>query len=283
MSHPAPADGSRFADDWLAAREPVDHRSRAHGLSRFAAAHLRRCAGNRARVIDLGAGRGSNLRYLAGRLDGPIDWHLLDHDADLLAAVVRDGLPTGRDHDRLTIARIELAEPLAPLLAGADLVTAAALLDLASRAWIDAFVAACAEAGAAVLVALSVDGRILFSAPDADDNLIRAAVAADQGRDKGLGVALGTAAPAALVDALARYGYAVISQPSDWHLDRRDIALARPLIEDWRDAGYRQRPAQAERIAAWAARRVAAIEDSATRLRVGHVDILGLPNRRRCA
>ncbi|WP_349256978.1 class I SAM-dependent methyltransferase [Salinisphaera sp.] len=287
MNDTAPAPGSRFAGDWLARRERVDHRSRAHGLAALAAADLRRRGGARHTVVDLGAGGGSNLRYLIGhlaaRLPEPVDWHLLDHDAGLLATALGENRPEARAGDRVAGAVCDLAEPLAPHLAGAGLVTASALLDLVSLDWIEGFVAACAATRAAVLVAMSVDGRIEFDDPDPADDLVRHAVAADQRRDKGFGPALGGAAPAALVNALAHAGYGVDTRPSDWRLDARDMLLVDPLIDGWRAAAQRQRPKRRAAIAAWAARRTAAIAAGRTRLTVGHVDVLGLPNPRHLA
>ncbi len=68
--------------DWLALREPVDHRSRAADL----VAPLAEWWGSRPvqRVLDLGSGTGSNLRYLAPRLAGEQEWTLVDRDAALL-------------------------------------------------------------------------------------------------------------------------------------------------------------------------------------------------------
>jgi len=68
--------------DWLALREPVDHRSRAADL----VAPLAEWWGSRPsqRVLDLGSGTGSNLRYLAPRLPGGQEWTLVDRDAAAL-------------------------------------------------------------------------------------------------------------------------------------------------------------------------------------------------------
>ncbi|MGB7755650.1 MAG: hypothetical protein WBL23_06270 [Salinisphaera sp.] len=280
MSGASPGAGSHFADDWLLLREAVDHRSRAHGLAALAARHLRRKSGGRpARVIDLGAGRGSNLRYLVPRLGRPIEWQLIDQDAGLLATAVRTTPLDDADAGRLTTEIVNLAAPLSPVLAGADLVTASALLDLVSRRWIENLVDACTRAGAAVLIAVSVDGRVRFSDHDADDDLVCWAVARDQARDKGFGPALGGTAPAVLINALARRGYAVTAQQSDWHVEAGDARLARALIEGWRDAATCQRPDRADCIARWADRRSEDVDQGRTRLRVGHIDVLGLPHR----
>ena len=74
-----------FSPDWLALREAADHRSRARPLvSRLRAAWR---AHGWTRLVDLGSGTGSNLRYLAPRLPGRQEWTLIDHDARLLARV----------------------------------------------------------------------------------------------------------------------------------------------------------------------------------------------------
>jgi hypothetical protein len=262
-----------FARDWLALREPVDHRSRAHDLAAQTRRYLRRRAGRPAVIVDLGAGRGSNLRYLQARLDAPAQWRLLDHDPDILATLAASGSTPG------TIATEvrDLAEPLGPVLAGADLVTAAALLDLASAVWIEAFCEACSAAGAAVLIALSIDGRVRFSNPDSQDEFVLAEVAHDQRRDKGLGPALAGSATTHLVNALAAHGYAITTQASDWHLDETNAALACALIDGWREAVQRRRSQASEIIASWAKRRKTTVTAGNAQLTVGHIDVLGLP------
>ena len=73
----------RFAPDWLALREPVDHRSRAQTL--LPLLQTAWSANGWTRILDLGSGTGSNIRYQGPRLIGPQEWTLLDHDAELLA------------------------------------------------------------------------------------------------------------------------------------------------------------------------------------------------------
>lgn len=67
-----------FDADWLALREPADRRSRDPRLpERLCEAWRRR---GWTRVVDLGAGAGANLRYLAPRLPAGQRWTLVDHD-----------------------------------------------------------------------------------------------------------------------------------------------------------------------------------------------------------
>src|SRR2546423_9367968 len=81
--------GSRAMGDslaeWLALREPVDAAARSVALTRAIAGALPR---DRAlRIVDLGTGRGSNRRYLRGRLALPQRRLLVDPGARLLAAL----------------------------------------------------------------------------------------------------------------------------------------------------------------------------------------------------
>jgi glycosyltransferase involved in cell wall biosynthesis len=276
----AGGDAAHFAGAWLALREPVDHRSRAHDLAAMLSDHMRRCAdGTRPltpTLVDLGAGDGSNMRYLSGRLPQPLHWRLLDHDAGLLSAV-----RGGRAGDVVEGEVRDLAVLPASALAGADVVTASALLDLVSADWLTALCEACALAHAAVLMALSIDGRVRFSDDDPMDASVGAWVAQDQMRDKGLGPALGAMAPVALARALEASGYDVWVRPSDWHLDRGDADLGRALIDGWRVAAQRRNPSGEKAIAAWAARRIDALRQGELSLTIGHVDVLGLPARAR--
>ena len=276
-----------FDPAWLALREPVDHRSRAAAiLSRLAPAWR---AGGWSRVVDLGAGTGSNVRYLAPRLPGARHWTLVDHDAALLA---RAAVPAGAAVTRVA-GDLAAAGPAAVREAGAGLVTASALLDLVSQDWLAALAGACRETGSAALFALTWDGGIRWRAAagdprpadDPDDGLVRRSVDAHQRRDKGLGPALGPAAGPTAEAIFRAAGYRVWLLPSPWRLGPADAALARALVGGWeaaateqlRDAPPADGPAAAERVRAWAGRRRATIASGRFGLTVGHLDLLALP------
>ncbi len=76
---------AHFDADWLALREPVDHRSRAAAVVPLLRQAWR--AVGWSQVLDLGCGTGSNVRYLAPKLVGPQEWTVLDHDLELLSRV----------------------------------------------------------------------------------------------------------------------------------------------------------------------------------------------------
>src|SRR3974390_1267119 len=121
---------SKFSAEWLALREPVDATSRWMRLTRVVAEALPRYRG--VDVLDLGAGTGANVRYLAGKLPLPQRWLLVDHDERLLRLA-----PKVWPSRRLDLHEAVLD---GSLFKGRALVTASALLDLVSDAWLEALV-----------------------------------------------------------------------------------------------------------------------------------------------
>jgi SAM-dependent methyltransferase len=266
-----------FSADWLALREPADHAARAHALTEALAMHLA-AAPPGARALDLAAGSGSNVRYLYPRLPAIAHWTLVDHDAALLARAWRlltpVCLPLGRSFD---VRQGDLNDIAALPMEGCALVTASALLDLVSEAWLRAFARRCREAGVAVLCALSYDGRIDCTPPDRDDELVRRLVNQHQRTDKGFGPALGPEAATIAEVCFRAEGFEVRTAPSDWMLDAHHAELQRQLIEGWAGAAREIAPPEAAAIDAWKARRLAAVVANTSRLRVGHVDLVAMP------
>lgn len=252
-----------FAADWLALREPADHRSRSE---RVTAAALAGLAGRpEPLVVDLGCGRGSNRRYLQARLPAATRWRLVDQDQALL------DLARGPQVEPVQ-ADLRTAD-LEALCAGADLVTAAALLDLVSAAWLERLLDATA---ALLLVTGNVDGRIAWAPAHPADGAMTAAFLAHHGGEKGFGATLGATAPAALAAAAERRGRSVVGEPADWELGAADAALQRTYLEGV-VAAIAETGAPAPALAEWAASRRAAIAAGSSRLTVGHVDLCVLP------
>ena len=274
-----------FDPAWLALREPVDHRSRAAAaLSLLASAWQ---AGGWSRIVDLGSGTGSNMRYLTPRLPGIRHWTLVDHDAGLLErAAAPEGVEVTRVVGDLAGRGLEAIRE-----SRAHLVTASALLDLVSKDWLGALAAACRDAGSAALFALSYDGGIQWQVAqdeprpddDPDDGIIRRSVNAHQRRDKGLGGALGPLAGLTAEMTFRAAGYRVWLLPSPWRLGPADAELARALVRGWETAAVEQLRAAADdeaavarRVRAWAERRCATISSGGFGLMVGHLDLLAL-------
>ena len=214
-----------FSSNWLALREPADRAARdgalAAALGDWAAARTR-ALGRPLLVVDLGCGTGASHRALSPLLPGA-RWRLTDNDPALLAeAAGRTGAHT---------LCLDLAATPEIALDGADIVTASALFDLASAAWIDRLAGALAP-GAAMLAALSYDGIETWDPADPAEAEGLAAFHAHQVGDKGFGPSLGPGGAAYLAQALARGGREVRRAPSPWRLSRpRDGALIEALAE----------------------------------------------------
>jgi hypothetical protein len=260
-----------FSADWLALREPADHAARSAPLTRTLSDVIQR--NEELRVLDLGAGTGSNVRYLVARLPRPQRWLLADRDAALLAHAPRAPIP----HVEVDTRQVDLAaladDEMRALVDGHALVTASALLDLVSERWLLTLAARCREAGAAALFALTYDGRIECAPADREDESIRRLVNEHQHRDKGFGPALGPAATDCAERALAALGYRVERDRSDWTLRAEASGLQREVIDGWARAAIEMAPARAASIGAWRARRFAHLTDSRSELRVGHEDL----------
>ena len=262
---------SGFSAEWLALRERADARARSAPL----VAALRARLAADARILDLATGTGANVRHLAPLLDGNHAWTVVDHDAALLAV-----LPQRVPHSlALDAVRADLRDLAALPFPEHGLVTASALLDLVSATWLEALAARCAQASACVLFALSYDGRIAFQPSLPYDARVTELVNRHQRGDKGFGPALGPTAAAAAVAAFAAVGYRCETAPSDWQLGPEDSALQRALVAGWAEAATAMDPAAAGPIAAWREARSASA--AATRLGVGHVDVIAWPHPRR--
>ena len=284
---------SGFDHGWLVLREPVDHAARSGALAAgFAAA-----VGSAPRLIDLACGSGSNLRYLAPRLGADQRWLCLDHDRMLLSLALDEITAWGEERG-LTLARpmpslLELSGAHARSrislierdlsdvhrafgLEGADGVSASAFLDLVSPAWAEGLASRVAAAQLPALFALTYDGRLEWQPDEEGDRAVAERFNRHQRTDKGFGAALGPEAAPFIAARFENAGCRVELAESDWRIDAaREPALLQAFldglvaaareVED--DAGL-SRWAELRRRQA-AARRLA--------LRVGHLDLLVLP------
>src|SRR5436305_502523 len=138
--------------NWLALREPADFAARSTSLTRDV---LDRMPGDRApRIVDLGTGRGSNVRYLepyVAQRFRAASWLLVDADPALLSEA-KMKLP------HVDTRRMDLGTLDANLFEKRDLVTGSALLDLVSERWLESLARHSLATGAVVLFALNYNG-----------------------------------------------------------------------------------------------------------------------------
>ena len=252
-----------FSAEWLALREPFDHAARDESLTGAVLTAL----GSAPTVLDLACGTGSNFRYLSRRPSlADADWLLVDHDRTLLERV--PFLP------HVTVYRHDLRTLNDRLFMGRSLITASALLDLVSRDWLRDLATRCTRHGAAVLLALSYDGRMIGEPEDPEDATIRDLVNRHQRTDKGFGAALGPDATVCAVEVFEGLGYHVKTSASDWVLTgTASSELQRQLIEGWAAAAVEIAPGRSAVIEGWRTRRLAHVAAGRSMLRVGHQDL----------
>jgi SAM-dependent methyltransferase len=259
-----------FSAEWLDLREPADARARARGLTQAVTDTLP--TDRVVTALDLACGTGSNARYLSEFVRSPQQWVLADHSPALLQ-VARERLGERAETRLIDLARLD-HQP--DLFRGCDLVTASALLDLVSDAWLLHALSRCREANTTVLFALSYDGRMLCTPEEPGDALVCELVNRHQRTDKGFGPARGPSAAATAAATLDRLGYRVLCEESDWRLGAGESDLQRLLIEGWADAASEMAPERAQAITAWRTRRLQHLAEGRSRLLVGHQDVAGL-------
>ncbi|MEU4620878.1 class I SAM-dependent methyltransferase [Actinoplanes sp. NPDC023801] len=254
----APEEGD-FSPTWLALREPADAAARALDLVEMLPGSVRT-------VRDLGCGTGSLGRWLSPRLGSPQHWIMTDRDPALLAhaaASMPDGVTVSTE-------QLDVADLTAADLAGTDLVTCSALLDLLTVEEVHRLAGVCAEAGVAVLFTLSVTGEVQLAPDDPLDAEIEAAFNAHQRRVVDGRRLLGPDAPETAADAFTKVGAAVTVRPSPWRLGPAMPALTAEWLRGWVGAAAEERPDLPS--GDYLNRRLAALPH----VSVGHRDVLAI-------
>ena len=250
---------------WLALREPVDHASRSLTLARAVAAVLPPV--RPLRIVDLGSGTGSNVRYLSPLLPSPQKWLVVDRDASLLEKSKTAGVA-------IETRAMNLGELDPAVIAGAHLVTASALLELVSDRWLHELASACRAHGAAALFALTYNGGSDCAPREPEDDHVRELFNTHQRRnDKGFGVAAGSDAVDRAAEAFRNSGYNVRREPSDWILTPDTRLLQIQLVDGWAEAASEIAPTESSAIDNWRARRYAHIDAGRSTIVVRHEDL----------
>ena len=272
--------GGMAADEfavWLALRDPADAAARSAAVTQ---AVLDRIEGiEPLRVLDLGAGTGASVRYLGPRIPVNQQWLLVDRNVALLekVAAVTPALPARCE---VETRRLDLETLDAAILSNRHLVTASALLDLVSEAWLMELAAKIQALGAAVLFALTYDGRSRCSPAEPEDDVVRELFNRHQKAQRGIG---GSAAGPDAVDcaerAFAAAGYRVQRATSDWVLPPASRELQQRLIEGWAAPAMEMEPGLEPAIRDWRRRRLGHVRDGLSQIIVGHEDFAAWPRR----
>jgi hypothetical protein len=275
-----------FSPEWLALREPADHAARSKAMLDAVTRHF--AGRSTISLVDFGCGAGSNLRGTYAALPDRQTWRLVDYDPNLLAAARKrlsewadearaegEALILAKDGKTLHVSFVEadLTADLDRVLAsGTDLVTAAALFDLASEAWIANFVAALKTRRLPLYTVLTYDGTERWEPPHPADAAMLAAFHAHQATDKGFGPAAGPRATEAMARAFATAGYRVERANSPWRLGPDFAALARELTRGFAGAVRETGTVPRAEVDAWLAARLAGVT-----CHVGHEDLFAVP------
>jgi len=276
---------SGFSPDWLALREPADHAARNPQV--LAAVGSTFSERQSLSIIDLGSGAGSNLRGSYSALPARQHWTLVDADSRLLSVARRklaewadeaqeqgEELVLRKDDKTLTVdfRQADLTKDLEWVLGWQpDLVTAAALFDLASVRWLERFVASLVSMRLPLYTVLTYDGRESWEPAHPDDQRMLAAFHYHQRNDKGFGPAAGPEATEALAQAFRKAGTAVTVGESPWLLGADHPDLVRELAAGIAAAVAETGHVSPEAIASWLeAKRGASVT-------IGHQDLWARP------
>ena len=302
MNIPQPRRVDLFNEQWLAMREPFDHQARSgnepeQALLRWAGTLQAR--GRQLTMLDLGAGRGSNLRHLDTCLAqthsglAKAEKIAIDHDPSLLQAIEGRADTQTLQLDLADTTRFESAVTALCKDKDAVLLTGSALLDLVSMDWMNRLVELAAQQGAALLFTLSVDGsRTICPAEPLDAEIQQ--LFNDHQQSRGLP---GPEAAAYFAAQARKGGLKVTVGASDWQVDSAagaaDRQLLTSLLTGWREAVREQladRHTAADaaqsgaqtgnqliQIDAWCQRRMSQIQSGTLRLRLGHCDVFARP------
>jgi hypothetical protein len=262
---------SQFSAEWLGLRESHDIAARNPAVLEAVKNAFRDQVA--ISVLDLASGTGSTLRALHACLPPRQEWTLVDNDPAHLAQAAS----LAASFQAKVIAKtLDLDHGIERAFAGSfHLVTASALLDLVSSAWLDRLMVLVSARQLPIYAALTYDGRAVVEPVDSSDMEILASFNAHQRSDKGFGPALGPAAASEFAASLARHGYVSVQGRSDWILGTNDHAMQEAVFMAW--AGAAEGPSATAAAQEWLARRRAQIVEGRSTLRVGHLDSFAYP------
>ena len=263
---------SGFSADWLSLREPVDQRSRSGVILGAIERYFQKS--DRVSAIDLASGRGSMIRALTSRLPKRQVWYAIDDEPVLL----RDAELTRTGTIQIQSRLVNLVENLEDVLStAADLVVTSAFIDLVSDRWLNQLVHGTMARSLPVYLGMSYDGRVMCSPRHDLDDVVIAAFARHQRRDKGFGPALGPEAGDVAADKFGEAGYEVTVERADWHLTVEERDLQSMMVAGWYAAVTELNELEPHALNAWHEQRLAWIADGRSTMTVGHLDIWTVP------
>lgn len=284
--------------EWLLLRYDADRDARSQAVESLVHEHVE--DRDFVRVLDLAAGAGAGMIYLAPRLPVPRQqWTLLDRDP-ALAERVRTGVRTFQrripgiehrgdeilfDDNRVTYQALtgDFLSPACPIYdQPVDLVVVHALFDLLPAETLDRFLALAMsrwrDARPAFYFTIHLDHGFALAPAHPDDDRVRALFHAHMQRPQSAGRALGPDSAGVLLTSLRAVGLEVEHASSPWRIGARETAFLQANLDFVEDAARdmivdgdpTMRMDELER---WLAHRRDAIAAEALTMEIAHQDI----------
>ncbi len=262
---------SGFSAQWLALREPIDHKARSEEILAGVAGWYAR--DDELKITDIGSGTGSTLRALKPVMHQKLCWHLVDHDDALLEVAKQEA-----QGDQVDFSLADLSKSLDAIFTHQpDLITTSAFLDLVSEGWLKKMVAEITARKIPFYAALTYDGRAGCDPELGTDKDILKAFNAHQATDKGFGQAMGPDAANTAILLFEEAGYQVNVATSDWVGNPNHKAFQKMLLQGWCEAATEIEPSKKTEFNEWLLERMNLIENANASLFVGHKDIFAVP------
>ncbi len=228
---------------WLKARYEADAKARNQTLLQEFLKRLP--AGETLDIIDLGAGMGSNFRFLHPVIDQNQHWTLVDIDKDLLDAVPRflskvtgqkitPGKPFHSNEKEIILeTRLQNLLNSFSVKISADIIVSNAVFDLFSEDQFDQLV----QHLDAPLVYFSINYKgTTFSPSRAADEKYLALYDQHMQRDQDFGNGMGPQCAELMPLIFKKHQFEVITGPSDWVLDTSDPEVQHYLVNFMEEA-----------------------------------------------
>ncbi len=202
-----------------------------------------------------------------------------DRDTDLLELAAARGAGPAADGAAVTVEprQSDITRLQPGDLAGANLITASALLDMLTGGEVAALVTVCASAACPVLLTLSVVGRVELDPPAPLDPRVAAAFNDHQRRTTERGRMLGPDAVEFAREEFERLGREVLVRPSPWQLGAEHARLATEWFTGWVGAACEQQPELRAETDGYTRRRLEQVSDGLLMVTLEHADLLVLP------